>query len=123
MRNKNGEGTIVNGYRVFQADDKFVYEHRAVAEKALGKPLPPGAVVHHVDGNRLNNAPNNLVICPDAAYHRLIHYRERARDATGDPNKKQCKYCKNWDDEINVYYNPAAQTYWHRPCRQEARRK
>jgi HNH endonuclease len=53
--------------------------HVLVAEKALGKPLPKGAIVHHVDGNTLNNAPSNLVICQDQAYHCLLHKRQRAR--------------------------------------------
>jgi hypothetical protein len=29
-----------------------VYEHRLVAEQALGKPLPQGALVHHVNKER-----------------------------------------------------------------------
>jgi hypothetical protein len=36
------------------------HEHRVVMEEALGRPLRPGEVVHHIDGNHLNNAPENL---------------------------------------------------------------
>ena len=55
-----------------------VFEHILVAEKAMGKYLPKGAVVHHIDENGLNNAPGNLVVCQDDSYHKLIHKRARA---------------------------------------------
>jgi hypothetical protein len=58
----------------------YVYEHILVAESVLGHSLPAGAVVHHVDGNKHNNAPGNLVICEDDAYHRLLHTRMRRLD-------------------------------------------
>lgn len=45
---------------------------------ALGKKLPPGAIVHHVDLNPFNNEPTNLVICPDTQYHMLLHERTKA---------------------------------------------
>jgi len=60
--------------------------HRIIVERVLGKPLPDGAQVHHVDGNKRNNAHSNLVVCHDAAYHRLLHYRLRVRRAGGNPN-------------------------------------
>lgn len=69
--------------------------HVIVAEAALGKSLPQGAVIHHVDGNNQNNSPSNLVICQDQAYHMLLHARQRVYDAGGDPNtQKICTACK-----------------------------
>src|SRR5690242_4368171 len=80
----NAEGRVLttNGYVMVRARDHFhvdgkgwAHEHVMLAEKALGKQLPRGAQVHHVDGNKQNNAPNNLVVCEDASYHRLLHQR------------------------------------------------
>lgn len=70
------------------------FEHTLIAARALGKPLPPGAQVHHVDGNKRNNAPNNLVICQDASYHQLLHERAKTIGAGGDPNTQRlCVGC------------------------------
>ena len=59
-------------------DGNYVYEHILVAKKALGKPLPLGVEVHHVDGDHANNVPANLIICNDHDYHMLLHQRTRA---------------------------------------------
>lgn len=76
--------------------------HVTVAEFVLGKKLPIGAQVHHVDGNRLNNWPYNLVICQDAAYHRLLHQRTDALAACGHANWLKCKFCGQYDDPANL---------------------
>jgi len=72
----------------------LVYEHVIIAERALGRFLPSGAEVHHVDRNSLNNARGNLVICQDKAYHKLLHYRQRLTGLGADPGKEKiCSFC------------------------------
>lgn len=74
----------VKRYRMGYDNGKLKLLHRIRAEKALGKPLPHGAIVHHADGSKSDTAP--LVICPDDAYHMLLHRRMRVKAAGGDPN-------------------------------------
>lgn len=63
------------GYVMIKVKGVLVYEHRMLAEKALGKPLPEGAVVHHMIAPDDNHGFLKLVICPDQAYHVLLHKR------------------------------------------------
>ena len=70
-------------------------EHQRIAAKALGKPIPPGAHVHHVNLNGRDNRNRNLVICDSLAYHFLLHVRTRVLQAGGDPNTQRiCSYCR-----------------------------
>jgi hypothetical protein len=80
----------------------WVYEHVFVAQRALGKPLRRGAEVHHVDGDTRNNDPRNLVICHDRAYHMLLHQRQRALDACGDPDARKCDICHTYDNQHDL---------------------
>lgn len=72
-----GEGVRADGYVIITVDGHQISEHVYVAEKALGRKLPKGAQVHHIDENKANNIGTNLVICPSQAYHMLIHKRMR----------------------------------------------
>jgi hypothetical protein len=45
-----------------------VYVHRVTAELTIGRYLHRGEVVHHVDGNRLNNSPDNLRVMSRGAH-------------------------------------------------------
>ena len=52
------------------------HEHRVVAEQMLGRPLREGEVVHHMDGNKKNNAPENLLVFPSQKKHAAWHARK-----------------------------------------------
>lgn len=47
--------------------------HRLVASEALGRPLRPDEVVHHMDENKLNNDVNNLAVFPHQSHHARCH--------------------------------------------------
>lgn len=121
--NARGTGTgrsMVGGYPAVslpshpRANDRgFVQEHVVLAERALGKALPAGAEVHHVNEDRKDNGRGNLVVCQDHAYHSLLHVRARALRATGDASKRLCCRCGRYDDTPNLrasgaqFYHPA----------------
>lgn len=77
-----------SGYRVVSIKGKHFLEHRLVMEQILGRPLLPTEVVHHKDGDKLNNAPENLEVLGTQSDHAALHY-------TGfrDDTHKQCKKC------------------------------
>jgi len=112
---EKGTGTIHDGYLRLSIDGKLVREHVMLAEKALGKALPPGAQVHHVDENKQNNSPGNLVLCPDDAYHKLLHLRQRAIDECGNAEFRKCQFCGRWSDPSTMKYN--SRMFHHAECR------
>ena len=91
--------------------------HIVIAEMAIKKPLPPKAVVHHVDGDKRNNWPFNLVICQDQRYHKLLHQRQAALEACGDANKLKCKFCGEYDSIENLrIYTSKTKNIHHAEC-------
>ncbi len=53
--------------------DGYVLEHRLVVEATLGRLLEPFEVVHHINGIRNDNRPENLIAIPSHAGHIAIH--------------------------------------------------
>lgn len=51
------------------------HEHRIVAELKYGRKLTFDDVVHHIDGNKRNNSPDNLVVMTRAE-HIAVHREE-----------------------------------------------
>lgn len=48
-------------------------EHLVVMEKKLRRKIKKGESVHHIDGDKQNNDPGNLVLCKSHADHRGLH--------------------------------------------------
>jgi hypothetical protein len=70
-----GNRRVDNGYiTVCHGKGLRKKEHVLIAEKILGRALNKNEVVHHIDGNTLNNKNDNLLICT-RSYHTWLHWR------------------------------------------------
>lgn len=76
----------------------MIFEHRVVAEQMIGRPLRRDEVVHHKNGIKTDNRPENLEVTTNGA-HTSMHLRERwltrLRDDGVDPNtQRRCTTCR-----------------------------
>lgn len=77
------KGWIHHGYRwICDQDGEEVLEHRHFMEQSLGRKLHTDEVVHHRDGNPLNNTLVNLEVLSRAAH--TSHHR---------PHRVPCRVC------------------------------
>ena len=67
---------LINGYEhVYQPKHHratysgMVYKHILVAESMLGRKLKPHEVIHHINGKRSDNRPENIMIMFDNVDH------------------------------------------------------
>lgn len=110
-RAPSGSGCVnADGYVRRKQNGIAKFEHVLIAERVLGRPLPNGVVVHHVNEMRTDNRQENLVVCT-LEYHALIHKRMRALAACGNANWLKCPHCKQYDDPGNLL--PSGR---HRDC-------
>ncbi len=45
--------------------------HRDVARKMIGRKIKTNEVVHHIDGNKLNNKKSNLVVLTRSQHYKV----------------------------------------------------
>lgn len=67
-----------------------------MAENALGRLLDRNEVVHHIDEDKCNNAPANLLVCT-RTYHLQLHARLDCQHAGFDwRTHALCSSCKTY---------------------------
>lgn len=88
-------------------------EHVLIVERVLGRPLPAGAVTHHVNAIRSDNRNENLCVLQSQTDHLELHRKMRVRAAGGDP----------WADRLcsRCGPRPAQEFYLQRDTRRGAR--
>lgn len=75
FRKAKGRKETYRGYKVAGHEHGVrVFEHTQAMEQAIGRKLRGGESVHHIDCNKLNNAPENLHLCQSTSEHRAIYH-------------------------------------------------
>lgn len=80
--NWRGGQSYSGGYGVFRytVGGARNYAHRHVASEALGRPLTKDEHVHHIDRNKTNNQPENLIVISEPDHNRLHRAIEAGRE-------------------------------------------
>lgn len=83
-RNGKKSTVYINGYPVLYIPDHpraksngYVREHIIIAEQTLGRHLDTEEVVHHINGDKTDNRPENLMVFPNNAEHMRYHWALR----------------------------------------------
>lgn len=61
-------------YESVTINGRTLRKHRAVMEAKIGRRLEKNEVVHHIDGDGLNNDPDNLWLFHCDSYHKHYHF-------------------------------------------------
>ena len=116
VRWKGGEYISSDGYKLVKCDGEYtksgrqVYkrQHVLVMEDHIGRRLKTqqgrnGEQVHHIDGDKLNNEIDNLLLCKDTKHHKDVDCQlhelafELVRKGIITFNKETEEYKIEWD--------------------------
>ncbi len=69
--NYKGGYISIAGYKIVSVAGKEMYEHRHVMEQRLGRKLTEDEIVHHIDGVKGRNDPENLQVMTKSEHVKL----------------------------------------------------
>lgn len=107
------------------------YIHRIVAQEKIGRKLKSGEIVHHIDEDKTNNNPENLMVFKSRSAHICYHNGGiliPLGDGTYDcksSNLKKCIACKKILDYKNTsgycreHYNIFQRKIKNRPSKEK----
>src|SRR3990167_4319332 len=80
-RHRSGYILVLSPNHPFKHTNKYVFEHRLVIEKNIGRFLKPEEVVHHINGVKDDNRISNLMFFQKSSEHSKHEF-------SGKPNCK-----------------------------------
>ena len=112
----DGSGCIFEGYKILTINGEQIYEHRYIMEKYLGRKLSPSEIIHHINGNGLDNRIENLMV-DNQSHHASIHGKERFSHL-----QKPCEQCGKICKHSSFQQKRNMHTFCSRICASVARR-
>jgi len=100
----------------------YVFEHIIVMENLLGRPIEITEAIHHINEDKSDNSPGNLMVFKTRTMHTKYHKRLEAFAACGHYDWLKCCYCHQYDDPKNLKRNHHKQCEQKR-CRENYLRK
>ena len=90
-----------------------VYLHRLIAEQEiLNRPIKKDEVVHHIDENKNNNSPDNLLVFKSQNDHTAFHQGgQLIKDGDVYISSRKIYYCKYCGCQVSYGNNQCAKCY------------
>ncbi|MFA5036135.1 MAG: HNH endonuclease [Candidatus Izemoplasmatales bacterium] len=95
-------------------DGGGILEHRFIMEQILGRSLTSKEEVHHLDLDKTNNSPKNLILCRDRKEHKAWHHKINLIKAitfcskrhTKNTRRKELVVCKRVEPSFMTIKKP-----------------
>lgn len=80
---KGGVTRLSNGYLAYtnspqNNENRNKYVHQVIARQKYGRWANDSEHIHHLDGNKLNNHPDNLLLMSASAHAKLHHFKKES---------------------------------------------